>query len=66
MEQVTVIHYPETFMQELKDYMANRSQEDYIFVTRTGKKIAQPHIFRSFVSSSIKASITKESISSQS
>jgi len=60
LEQITVIHYPESFIQELKDYTANRSQEDYIFITRNGKKIAQPHIFRSFVSSSIKASITKK------
>ena len=59
LEQVTVIHYPENFMIELKEYIGDRSKDDWIFVTTKGKKVVQPHIFRSFVSAGKRGNISK-------
>ncbi len=60
LEQVTVIHYPQYFMQELKEYVADRDKIDFIFITGKGNKVAQPQIFRGFVRASKKANITKK------
>lgn len=60
LEQITIIHYPKEFIEELKEYIKNRGQEDYIFITGTAKKVSQPHIFRSFTAASTKANIRKK------
>ncbi|NGX44102.1 MAG: Tyrosine recombinase XerC [Candidatus Anoxychlamydiales bacterium] len=57
LEQITIIHYPEYFIKELKEYVADKTKEDLIFTTRTGVKVTQPHLFRSFVGASIKAEL---------
>ncbi|MBS0625984.1 MAG: site-specific integrase [Verrucomicrobia bacterium] len=46
-EKFTVITYPESFMTELKEYLGER-KEGLIFVTRNGKPLTQPHLYRSF------------------
>jgi len=60
LEQITVIHYPEYFMQELKKYVGDRGKDDFIFVTYKENKVVQPHIFRSFVNAGIKANLSKK------
>ena len=60
LEQITIIHYPEYFMKELKEYVADRKKEDLIFITSRGKKVVQPHIFRSFVRAGIKSNLSKK------
>ncbi len=60
LEQITIIHYPEYFIKELKEYVADRKKEDLIFITSQGKKVIQPHIFRSFVNASVKSNLSKK------
>jgi integrase len=47
LEKFTVITYPESFMEELKEYIGDRNQGP-IFVTRNGKPLTQSHLYRSF------------------
>ena len=47
LEKFTVITYPASFIQEIKDYLGER-KEGPIFVTRNGKPLTQPHLYRSF------------------
>jgi integrase/recombinase XerD len=56
LEKFTVITYPESFMQELKEYLDART-EGPIFVTRSGKPLTQPHLYRSFAHAGLQAGI---------
>lgn len=47
IEKATVITYPQDFMKELKEYIGDRTQGP-IFITKTGKGVTQPHLYRSF------------------
>ncbi len=51
VEKYTIITYPDSFIRELKDYLGNRS-EGPIFITRTGKPVTQPHLYRTFAKAS--------------
>ena len=61
-------NYPEYFIKELKEYVADRGKDDFIFITNSfitkkgkklgGKKLAQSHIFRSFVNASAKSDLS--------
>ncbi len=56
LEKFTVITYPETFMHELKDYLGERTAGP-IFVSRNGKPLSQPHLYRSFATAGRQAGI---------
>lgn len=56
LEKVTIISYPDDFLAELKAYLGNR-KKGLIFITRAGKAVSQPHIFRSFNAASKKADL---------
>ena len=56
LEKFTVISYPASFMQELKEYLGNRTQGP-IFVSRNGKPLSQPHLYRSFAAAGRQAGI---------
>ncbi len=60
LEQITIIHYPEYFMKDLKEYVADRGGENFIFITDKGNKVVQPHIFRSFVRAGIRSNLSKK------
>ncbi|MBW2977487.1 site-specific integrase, partial [Candidatus Woesearchaeota archaeon] len=60
LEQVTVIHYPENFMEELREYIGDRDKEEWIFITTKGNRVVQPHIFRSFVNAGKIGGISKK------
>ncbi len=47
LEKFTVITYPKDFMKELRDYIDER-KEGPIFITKHGKALTQPHLYRSF------------------
>jgi integrase/recombinase XerD len=47
LEKFTVITYPESFMNELTNYLCHRA-EGPIFISRNGQPLTQPHIYRSF------------------
>ena len=47
IEKFTVITYPPDFMEELRDYLGGRT-EGPIFISRNGKPLSQPHLYRSF------------------
>jgi integrase len=52
----TVIHYSKEFMQELKQYLGDRTKGT-IFITRTGQPLTHMHIYESFKMASIIAKI---------
>ncbi len=58
-----ITHYPESFMQELKQYIDStadaRSDLDWVFVTRSGKKVVRSRLNYSFLRASEKAQIKK-------
>lgn len=56
LEKFTVITYPASFMLELKEYIGER-KDGPIFVTRNGKPLTQPHLYRSFSKASAQAGI---------
>lgn len=56
IEKYTIITYPDSFMQELREYIGDR-KTGFIFVTRKGKPLSQPHLYRIFASASIYASL---------
>jgi integrase len=57
LEKYTIITYPESFMKELKDHLGER-REGPIFITRSGKPLTQPHLYRSFATASQQAGIS--------
>lgn len=57
LEKFTVITYPSDFMQELKEYLGNRT-EGFIFITRNGKPLSQPHLYRAFVNAGKQAGLS--------
>lgn len=56
LEKYTVITYPAAFMQELQEYIGDR-REGFIFTTRNGKPLTQPHLYRSFAKAGLQANI---------
>jgi integrase/recombinase XerD len=56
IEKYTVITYPDSFMQELREYIGDR-QSGIIFITRNGKPLSQPHLYRIFSSASVDAGL---------
>ena len=56
LEKFTIITYPDSFMTDLKEYLGDR-KEGLIFVTRNGKPITQPHLYRSFSLAGIQVGI---------
>ncbi len=56
IEKYTIISYPESFMRELKEYLGNRN-EGSIFITRNGKPVTQPHLYRTFSNASIQCKL---------
>lgn len=54
--KVTIITYPSSFIEDLKIYIGDR-KEGYIFITKSGNKTTQQHIYRSFVSASSRANL---------
>lgn len=56
LEKYTVITYPDSYMQEIKEYIGNR-KTGHLFVTRNGKALAQSHLYRSFAAASSDAGI---------
>ncbi|MBF8263309.1 MAG: chlamydia virulence plasmid protein pGP8-D [Parachlamydiales bacterium] len=56
LEKYTVITYPAAFIQELKEYIGER-KEGFIFTTRNGKPLTQPHLYRSFANAGLQAGI---------
>ena len=58
LDAVTVITFPKSYMDDLKNYLGERA-EGLIFVTRTGKKVKASSVYRSFVSASERSNITK-------
>lgn len=53
----TIISYPIEFMNELKNYLFGRIN-GFIFQTRTGKKVTQPHLHRIFSYASMRAGLS--------
>jgi integrase len=51
LEKYTIITYPHSFMKGLREYIGER-KEGFIFITRTGKPVTQPHLYRIFASAS--------------
>ena len=49
IEKCTIITYPSSFMEELLEYVGER-REGPIFITRKGRPLTQPHLYRSFAS----------------
>lgn len=47
LEKCTIITYPQDFMKELREYIDER-KEGPIFITKTGRALTQPHLYRSF------------------
>lgn len=56
IEKFTIITYPDPFMRELKEYLGNRN-EGPIFITRTGKPVTQPHLYRTFAKASVESKL---------
>jgi integrase/recombinase XerD len=56
LEKYTVITYPDSFMQELREYIGNRTT-GVIFTTRNQKPVSQPHLYRIFALASIDAGL---------
>jgi integrase/recombinase XerD len=56
IEKYTVITYPDSFMQELREYVGNRKLGP-IFLTRNGKPLTQPHLYRAFSAAGADAGI---------
>src|ERR1043165_9854002 len=56
LEKQTVITYPKDFMNELKFYINDRKCGP-IFITRTGQRVSQPHLYNVFVQAGIEAGI---------
>ena len=56
VEKYTVITYPDSFMQELREYIGDR-KTGVIFITRNGNPLSQPHLYRIFASASIDAGL---------
>lgn len=56
LTSITCINYSTEFMNELKDYLDGR-EEGFIFVTRNGKAVVQPHVHRNFAYASVKANL---------
>ena len=57
IEKHTIITYPESFMKELKEYIEYRFN-GHIFITRNGKPLSQPHLYRSFSNAGRQAGIS--------
>lgn len=55
MEKVTVINFPEYLMNELRQYIGNRS--GFVFITRNGKRICPYQIDRNFIKAGLNADI---------
>ena len=58
LEKTTVIHYPQRFLHELKNYLGERN-EGLIFLTKNGKRYVPDQILRAFKRAAKKAGITK-------
>lgn len=56
IEKYTIITYPDSFMQEMREYIGDR-KTGIIFTTRNGKPLSQPHLYRIFASASIDAGL---------
>lgn len=56
IEKYTIITYPDSFMQELREYIGDR-KTGIIFTTRNRKPLSQPHLYRIFASASIDAGL---------
>lgn len=55
-EKFTIITYPADFMTELRVYLCGR-KEGRIFETKSGRKVTQPQLYRSFQSASTVAKL---------
>ncbi len=55
MKKVTVVNYPEHVMNELREYIGDR--KEFVFITRTGKRVAPTQIDRNFSKAGIEADI---------
>lgn len=58
LEKTTVIHYPQRFLNDLKNYLDGRS-EGLIFLTKNGKRYVPDQILRAFKKAAKKAGISK-------
>ena len=56
IERYTVITYPSNFMDELREYVGDR-KSGFIFVTRNGNSVTQPHVYRIFAKTGMNAGI---------
>jgi len=57
LEKETIISFPESFLEELKDYLNGRTK-GLIFLTKNGNQLSQQHVFRTFVTAGKKAGIS--------
>ena len=56
IEKYTIITYPPSFMQELREYLGER-REGPIFITRRGKPLTQPHLYRAFAGAGVQVGL---------
>jgi len=56
IEKYTLITYPDSFMQELREYIGDR-KTGIIFITRNGKPLSQPHLYRIFAAAGVDAGL---------
>ncbi len=57
VESHTVITFPQSYMNELKQYLQGRAT-GYIFQSRNGTRLQQSHAYRSFVGASVNAGLS--------
>jgi integrase len=57
VEKYTIITYPPSFIDELRDYVGDR-KKGYIFLTRNGKHLSQPHLYRVFSAAGFQAGLS--------
>jgi integrase len=57
IEKYTIITYPPSFIDELREYVGDR-KKGYIFITRNGKHLSQPHLYRVFSSAGFQAGLS--------
>jgi integrase/recombinase XerD len=56
IERFTVITYPQDFLDELRTYLDGRTNGP-IFLTRVGKRLSQPHLYRAFAAAGLDAGV---------
>lgn len=57
LEKNTVISYPDSFINELREYIGERKYGP-IFITRNKKPLSQPHLYRTFTKASLASKLS--------